>query len=80
MRTALFIPCYVDAIFPEVGVATLELLERLGLEVVYPLDQTCCGQLMANSGCHDDAAATLGFESGGAAGGVACTRDAPVVR
>ena len=44
MRIGLFIPCYIDAFFPEVGVATLELLERLGHEVVYPLDQTCCGQ------------------------------------
>ena len=57
MKVALFIPCYVDAVFPEVGIATLELLERLGVEVAYPLDQTCCGQPMANSGCHDDAAA-----------------------
>ena len=55
MKVGLFIPCYVDAFFPEVGIATLELLERFGLEVVYPLDQTCCGQPMANSGCHDDA-------------------------
>ena len=52
MKVALFIPCYVDAFFPEVGIATLELFERLGIEVVYPLDQTCCGQPMANSGCH----------------------------
>ena len=58
MKVALFVPCYIDAFFPEVGIATLELLERLGIEVVYPLDQTCCGQPMANSGCHDDAAAT----------------------
>ena len=56
MRVALFIPCYVDALFPEVGIATLELLERFGLEVAYPLDQTCCGQPMANSGCQEDAA------------------------
>jgi L-lactate dehydrogenase complex protein LldE len=56
MKVALFIPCYVDAFFPEVGIATLELLERLGLDVAYPLDQTCCGQPMANSGCHADAA------------------------
>ena len=55
MRVALFVPCYVDAFFPEVGVATLELLERLGCEVDYPLEQTCCGQPMANSGCHADA-------------------------
>jgi len=58
MKVALFVPCYVDAFFPEVGIATLELLERLGVEVDYPLDQTCCGQPMANSGCHADAAAT----------------------
>ena len=58
MKAALFIPCYVDAFFPEVGIATLELLERFGVEVAYPLDQTCCGQPMANSGCQEDAAAT----------------------
>jgi L-lactate dehydrogenase complex protein LldE len=58
MKVGLFIPCYVDAFFPQVGVATLELLERLGCSVDYPLDQTCCGQPMANSGCQDDAAAT----------------------
>ena len=58
MKAALFIPCYVDALFPEVGIATLELLERLGVEVEYPLDQTCCGQPMGNSGCEKDAAAT----------------------
>jgi len=57
MKAALFIPCYVDAVFPEVGIATLELLERFGVKVDYPLNQTCCGQPMANSGCHDDAAA-----------------------
>ena len=58
MKLGLFIPCYIDAFFPEVGVATLELLERLGCSIEYPLDQTCCGQPMANSGCQDDAAAT----------------------
>ena len=58
MKVALFVPCYVDAFFPEVGIASLELLEKLGVEVDYPLDQTCCGQPMGNSGCHDDAAAT----------------------
>lgn len=56
MKVALFVPCYVDAFFPEVAIATLELLERFGVEVAYPLDQTCCGQPMANSGCHADAA------------------------
>ncbi len=58
MKVALFVPCYVDAFFPEVGIATLELLERFGCDVDYPLDQTCCGQPMANSGCQDDARAT----------------------
>ncbi|HTP98236.1 MAG TPA: (Fe-S)-binding protein [Casimicrobiaceae bacterium] len=58
MKAALFVPCYVDAFFPEVGIATLELLERLGVDVAYPLDQTCCGQPMGNSGCRDDAKAT----------------------
>jgi L-lactate dehydrogenase complex protein LldE len=51
-----FIPCYMDAFEPEVGVATLELLERLGCSVEYPVDQTCCGQPMTNTGCYQDAA------------------------
>jgi L-lactate dehydrogenase complex protein LldE len=58
MRVALFVPCYVDAFEPQVGVATLELLERFGLDVAYPFDQTCCGQPMTNTGCHQEAAAT----------------------
>lgn len=45
MQVGLFIPCYIDAFFPEVGVATLGLLERLGCSVEYPLDQTCCGRV-----------------------------------
>lgn len=56
MKVGLFVPCYVDAFFPEVAIATVELLERLGVEVDYPLEQTCCGQPMANSGCEQDAA------------------------
>jgi hypothetical protein len=58
MKIGLFIPRYVDAFFPEVGIATLQLLERLGCSVAYPLNQTCCGQPMANSGCQEDSAAT----------------------
>lgn len=50
ITVGLFIPCYVDQFYPQVGIATLELLERLGVEVVFPPDQTCCGQPMANSG------------------------------
>ncbi len=58
MRIGLFVPCYVDAFHPEVGIATLHLLERFGLDVGYPFDQTCCGQPMTNTGCHAEAAAT----------------------
>lgn len=50
MRVGLFIPCYVDQFYPQVGIATLRLLEKFGCEVVYPPGQTCCGQPMANSG------------------------------
>ena len=50
MKVGLFIPCYVDQFYPSVAIATLELLERLGCSVEYPLEQTCCGQPMANSG------------------------------
>jgi L-lactate dehydrogenase complex protein LldE len=58
VRAGLFIPCFIDAFFPEVGIATLELLERFGCEVVYPRDQTCCGQPMADNGFNAEAAAT----------------------
>lgn len=50
MKIGLFIPCYVDALFPEVGVATYKLLRKLKLDVTYPERQTCCGQPMANGG------------------------------
>ncbi|HZV75312.1 MAG TPA: (Fe-S)-binding protein [Conexibacter sp.] len=54
MRIALFIPCLVDTLFPATGQATVRLLERLGHEVVFPVQQTCCGQLHANSGFESD--------------------------
>jgi L-lactate dehydrogenase complex protein LldE len=50
MRVGLFIPCYVNQFYPQVGIATLQLLEKFGCDVDYPLAQTCCGQPMANSG------------------------------
>ncbi|MCS7019256.1 MAG: (Fe-S)-binding protein [Cytophagales bacterium] len=50
MKIGLFVPCYIDQFYPQVAIATLEILERLGLQVGYPLEQTCCGQPMANSG------------------------------
>jgi len=54
-RVGLFIPCYVDQFYPQVGLATVELLERFGCEVDFPEGQTCCGQPMANTGCVNDA-------------------------
>lgn len=58
MQIGLFVPCFIDAFYPDVAVATLELLERFGHTVDYPFDQTCCGQPMVNAGCHREAAAT----------------------
>ena len=49
-RVALFVTCLADTLFPQVGQATVTVLERLGIEVVFPLEQTCCGQMHANSG------------------------------
>jgi L-lactate dehydrogenase complex protein LldE len=50
MTAALFVPCYIDQFYPQVAIATLEVLEKAGVSVVYPPKQTCCGQPMANSG------------------------------
>ena len=50
MKIGLFVPCYVDALYPEVGVSTWRLLRSLGLDVDYPERQTCCGQPMGNAG------------------------------
>lgn len=50
MHVALFVPCYVDQLYPRVARATLELLGQQGCAVAAPLDQTCCGQPMANAG------------------------------
>jgi L-lactate dehydrogenase complex protein LldE len=55
MKVGLFVPCYIDQFYPQVAIATLQLLERLGVEVEYPLNQTCCGQPMANSGMEQEA-------------------------
>jgi L-lactate dehydrogenase complex protein LldE len=56
MRIALFVTCIGDTMFPEAGRATVAVLERLGHEVVFPSDQTCCGQMHLNSGYRDEAA------------------------
>jgi L-lactate dehydrogenase complex protein LldE len=50
MTVGLFIPCYVNQFYPGAAKATLELLQKSGVKVVYPVKQTCCGQPMANSG------------------------------
>jgi L-lactate dehydrogenase complex protein LldE len=50
MKVGLFVPCYVDQFYPKAGIATLQLLENLGVDVSFPAKQTCCGQPMANSG------------------------------
>lgn len=50
MKIALFVPCYVDQFYPGVAKASLAILENLGYEVDFPLDQSCCGQPMVNSG------------------------------
>jgi len=50
MNVGLFIPCYIDQFYPNAAIATLNLLSKLGITVKYPVNQTCCGQPMANSG------------------------------
>jgi L-lactate dehydrogenase complex protein LldE len=56
VQIALFITCIGDTLFPETGRATVQVLERLGHEVVFPEEQTCCGQMHLNSGYAEDAA------------------------
>jgi L-lactate dehydrogenase complex protein LldE len=51
----LFVPCYIDQLYPQVGMATVQLLEQFGVAVDFPEAQTCCGQPMANAGCTADA-------------------------
>jgi L-lactate dehydrogenase complex protein LldE len=50
MKAGLFIPCYIDQFYPQVGIDTLLLLEKLEVEIESPANQTCCGQPLANSG------------------------------
>jgi len=55
MKVGLFIPCYINAVYPQVGIASYKLLKSLGVDVDYPLNQTCCGQPMANAGFENKA-------------------------
>ncbi len=49
-RVHLFIPCFVDQIYPQTGMATVKLLQKAGCDIFYPQSQTCCGQPAYNSG------------------------------
>ncbi len=55
MKVSLLVTCLGDVFFPDVGVATVKLLRRLGIEVDFPAAQTCCGQPHFNSGFHHEA-------------------------
>ena len=54
MKIGLFIPCFMNELYPNICKATYKLLKNQGLQIEYPLSQTCCGQPMANSGCSKD--------------------------
>lgn len=60
MRVDVFVTCLADTLFPEVGTATVTLLERLGQQVRFQPRATCCGQMHLNSGYRDEAAALAG--------------------
>jgi L-lactate dehydrogenase complex protein LldE len=54
---SLFVTCIVDMIYPQTGISVVEILEHLGIEVRFPMGQTCCGQVAFNSGFQGDARA-----------------------
>lgn len=54
MTIGLFIPCFMNELYPKASMATLHILQNLGYDVEYPMEQTCCGQPMANTGCGSD--------------------------
>jgi L-lactate dehydrogenase complex protein LldE len=54
-RVSLFVTCIVDQVFPQVGIAMTQVLERLGYQVHFPAAQTCCGQPAFNSGYTEEA-------------------------
>lgn len=55
MRVTLFIPCFIDSLYPNVGISMVQVLERLGHTIDYPEGQTCCGQPPFNSGYWEEA-------------------------
>lgn len=60
LKISLFVPCFVDQLFPAVAISTVKLLERLGHEVDFPCAQTCCGQPAFNSGYWNEAREVAG--------------------
>ncbi len=56
LNVFLFIPCFVDQLFPDVGIATVNILKEFDCDLIYPKNQTCCGQPAFNSGYYDEAA------------------------
>ncbi|HEV7867313.1 MAG TPA: (Fe-S)-binding protein, partial [Chthoniobacteraceae bacterium] len=72
MRVTLFVPCFIDSLYPGVAMAMVKVIERLGHEVDYPEGQTCCGQPPFNSGYWDEARAVAERQ-------LAVFRDAEVV-
>lgn len=55
MKISLFITCFNDTLYPDTGKATVQLLERLGHSVDFPMEQTCCGQMHYNTGYQEEA-------------------------
>ncbi len=55
MRVYLFVPCYIDQLFPNVALSAMRVLKHLGCEVIFPENQTCCGQPAYNTGYFDEA-------------------------
>ncbi|MCK5077120.1 MAG: (Fe-S)-binding protein [Calditrichia bacterium] len=54
MQVALFIPCYIDLLYPDIGISTYNILKKFGAEVYYPEKQTCCGQPAFNTGYFEE--------------------------
>lgn len=55
-RVSLFVTCMVDMIYPQTGMSAVKLLEHLGVEIDFPMEQTCCGQPGYNAGYRQEAA------------------------
>ena len=62
MKVSLFIPCFIDQVYPKVGISIVQVLERLGCEVDYPEGQSCCGQPAFNSGYWKEARDVAGHQ------------------